>query len=302
VVVLTHQLFPENVVGEYTHPTLERKEHVMGFWEHRAVQDRCDLADLKSGAVRDDETPPEEMNRRRLSPRQMTALKAFHSGSSLADAAKAAGVTRQTLHRWRTQYHSFAEAMEVWEEGQMIIARSRLVDMASNAINALESAIEDGELQPAMVVLKSLRILRTYGPLKPPAEKMPSPAVLPALDDRLDEPSCSAGFQPAVSARQRVEQPSVGQEQAGPLHHNGNGNGKSAGNATPAGETVAAKTPVAAQSAPTAQHINATSNPPVERPKTAILAGKARSAIKNACYSALQEVTGSYEMLHATHG
>jgi transposase-like protein len=295
--VLTHHVFPENPVGEYTHPTSERKETFMGFWEHRAVQDRCDLADLKSGAVRDDETPPEEMNRRRLSPRQMTALKAFHSGASLADAAKAAGVTRQTLHRWRTQYHSFAEAMEVWEEGQMIIARSRLVDMATNAINALESAIEDGELQPAILVLKSLRILRTYGPLKPPKEEMPKAAVLPALNDRLEETFGGAGFQPAVSERQRVEE-----EQAERPHQNGNGNGKAPQNGTPAREAAAARTPVATRTAPAAQHMDVISNPPVENPKPAILAGKAGSAIKNACYSALQEVTGSYEMLHAAHG
>jgi transposase-like protein len=321
----------------------------MGFWEHRSVDDKCDLADLKDGTVRDDETPPEEMDRRRLSPRQMAALKAFHGGSSLAEAAKAAGVTRQTLHRWRTQYHSFSEAMEVWEEGQMVIARSRLVDMADNAIDALANAIEKGDARAAMMVLKSLRILRTYGPLKPPMEKVPSAAVLPALNNELEEPACGAGFQPAlskrqeveqsvvsernrveqpvVSERQRVEQPAVTQEQAGRLHHSGNG--KATQNGTPAREATtpaagdrrpplrgdggrrscdaaalgaAATLPVAGKTGPAAQHIDVTSHSPFERPKTAILTGKAGLAIKNACYSALQEVTGSYEMLHANPG
>ena len=142
----------------------------MDFWDHRAVQDKCDLADLKAGRVRDDEDPPQEMDRTRLSPRQMAALKAFHSGASLKDTAKAAGVSRQTLHRWRTIYHSFSRAMEVWEEGQMIIARSRLVDMANNAVDALAQTIEDGNARAAMMVLRSLQILRTYAPLKPPAE------------------------------------------------------------------------------------------------------------------------------------
>jgi transposase-like protein len=286
--VLAHYVFWENPVGEYTHPTSERKETFMGFWEHRAVQDRCDLADLKSGAVRDDETPPEEMNRRRLSPRQMTALKAFHSGSSLADAAKAAGVTRQTLHRWRTQYHSFAEAMEVWEEGQMIIARSRLVDMASNAVNALESAIEDGELQPAMLVLKSLRILRTYAPLKPPAEKMPG-AAREQTSRRAVEQEKEAVATQANGAT--PAQPLSAPAAVGEARKAAAGSGKAA-----AGQPNPAKT------ATVAQHITAISNPPIEMPKSAILAGKAGSAIKNACYSALQEVTGSYQMLHAAQG
>jgi transposase-like protein len=292
----------------------------MGFWEHRSVDDKCDLADLKSGAVRDDETPPEEMDRRRLSPRQMAALKAFHGGSSLADAAKAAGVTRQTLHRWRTQYHWFAEAMEVWEEGQMVIARSRLVDMADNAIDALAHAIEKGDARAAMMVLRSLRILRTYGPVKPPQETTPGAAVLPAFNHGLEEPSFDEGFEPVVSERQRVEQPAVTPEQAGRLHHNENG--KTPQNGTPAREAATpaagdrrpplgghggrrscdAATPMAGKTGPSVQHLNATSNPAVERPKTAILGGKAASAIKNACYSALQEVTGSYKMLHAGIG
>jgi hypothetical protein len=67
----------------------------MNFWNHRSIQDRLDLTALKEGTIRDDETPPEEMDRSRLSPRQLLALKAFHSGSSLADAAKAAGVSRK---------------------------------------------------------------------------------------------------------------------------------------------------------------------------------------------------------------
>jgi len=61
--------------------------------------------------------PHEEMDRRRLSRRQMTALKAFHSGSSLTDAAKA-GVTRQTLHRWRYPVSLVLRAIEDWEEGE----------------------------------------------------------------------------------------------------------------------------------------------------------------------------------------
>jgi len=305
----------------------------MGFWEHRSVQDKCDLADLKEGTVRDDETPPEEMDRRRLSPRQMAALKAFHSGSSLTDAAKAAGVTRQTLHRWRTQYHWFAEAMEVWEEGEMVIARSRLVDMADNAVDALAHAIEHGDARAAIMVLKSLRILRTYGPVKPPQEEMRSAAVLPALDDRLEEPACGANFQPVVSEaqrveqpvvseRQRVEQPAVASEQAGRLHHNESGKAPHNGTllreaaAPAAGDRrppmgahggrrscdaampgAAATIPVPAMTAPAAQHMDVTSNPPVERPKTPVLAGKAGSAIRMACDSALQDVTECYQML-----
>lgn len=52
----------------------------------------------------------------------------------------------------------------------------------------------------------------------------------------------------------------------------------------------------------TAQHIHVTSNPPAERPKAAMPAGKAGSATEDACYGALQEVTEGYETLHDIDG
>ena len=291
----------------------------MDFWDHRAVQDKCDLADLKAGRVRDDEDPPQEMDRTRLSPRQMAALKAFHSGASLKDTAKAAGVSRQTLHRWRTIYHSFSRAMEVWEEGQMIIARSRLVDMANNAVDALAQTIEDGNARAAMMVLRSLQILRTYAPLKPPAEgaareprhagmPLPQDSKTPAGQDRAAAGQSAAREQEdsgAPACRDRAGAGTGEQvREAGDTGWKPVVRGE-AGTAAPNSGKVAPaqhipeKTPPAAA---LAQHINGISNPPVQRPKTAILAGKAGLAIKNACYNALQELTGSYGMLHATRG
>jgi hypothetical protein len=276
----------------------------MNFWEHRAVQDKCDLEDLKSGRVRDDETPPEEMDRTRLSPRQMLALRAFHSGSSITDAAKAAGVTRQTLHRWRTIYHSFAEAMDVWEEGQMIIARSRLVDMADNAIDTLANVIADGNARAAMIVLRSLRILRTYAPLKPPAEeKMRSHDAAREQGAAREQansrtPTCRdhAGAE-TVEPRQAGIALPRGQEKEGgdmgwkPVVQEAGKTAASDGKVAPNQHAPAKTAPAAAQP------MNVISNPPVERPKTAILTGKAGLAIKKACDSALQAVTEVYQML-----
>jgi hypothetical protein len=37
-------------------PECMRKEHFMGFWEHRAVQDKCDLAALGAGTGTSDIT------------------------------------------------------------------------------------------------------------------------------------------------------------------------------------------------------------------------------------------------------
>jgi hypothetical protein len=118
-----------------------------------------------------------------------------------------------------------------------------------------------------------------------------------------------------VSERQRVEQAVVTPEQAGRLHHNENGGARHNGTpsreaATPAAGDrrppmgghggrrscdaampgTAARIPVAAKTAPVAQPIDVRSNPQVQKPKPAILAGKAGAAIKRACDSALQDV------------
>jgi hypothetical protein len=111
------------------------------------------------------EMPAEELEPGRLSPRQMLALTAFHRGATLTAAAEAAGVSRQTLHRWRTQNLNFAEAMDVWEKGEMVISRSRIVEMADLAIDTLSDAIEKGHAGAAIIVLKTLRLLKTYKPV-----------------------------------------------------------------------------------------------------------------------------------------
>jgi hypothetical protein len=265
-----------------------------------------------------------------VSPRQRLALEAFCKGGTIGDAAKAANVSRQTLHRWRAKYPHFALAMSSWSSACLRTAESQLAELASRAVGALSNAIDKGDARSAMGVLRSLGVLRTYQPFKAPKEEMRGAAVLPALDFGLEEPAGGTSVQPVVnerprveqpvvSERQRVEQPAITPEQAGRLRHNENG--KATHNGMPAGEAAApaagdrrpavgtlggrrfcdaampAAIRVATKRAPAAQHMDVISNPPVERPKPAILAGKAGSAIKMACDSALQDVTECYQML-----
>jgi transposase-like protein len=267
----------------------------------------------------DDQTPPEEMDPQAVSPRQRLALEAFCKGGTIGDAAKAANVSRQTLHRWRAKYPHFALAMSSWSSACLSMAESQMEELASRAVVALGNAIDKGDARSAMAVLRSLGILRTYQPSKAPKEEIRSAAVLPARDLGLEEPGCGPSVQPVASEGQRVQHPAVSPKQAGGLHHNENGTARH--NRTPPREAptpaaedrrpplgahggrcscdaatpgTAAAIPVAA---PAAQHINAISNPPVERPKPAILAGKTGSAVRRACDIALRDVTECYQML-----
>jgi hypothetical protein len=257
-----------------------------------------------------------------VSPRQRFALEAFCKGGTIGDAAKAANVSRQTLHRWRAKYPHFAMAMSSWSAACLSTAESQLAELASRAVGALSNAIDKGDARTAMAVLRSLGVVRTYQPSKAPKEEMRGAAVLPALDFRLKEPACGTSVRPVVSEGQGVEQPVVTPEQAGGPQHNGNG--KARQNGTPPREAAtlaagdrrppargdggrrscdaampgtAAAIPVAAKTPPAVQHIDVPSNPPVQKPKPAILAGKAVAAIKRACDSALQDATECYQML-----
>lgn len=117
----------------------------------------------------DDQTPPEEMDLGVVSPRQRLALEAFCKGGTIGDAAKAANVSRQTLHRWRVKYPHFAVAMSSWSSACLSIAEGQLEELASRAVGALSNAIDKGDANTARAVLRSLGVLRTYQPSKAPA-------------------------------------------------------------------------------------------------------------------------------------
>lgn len=132
------------------------------------IQEVIDEMPAENGLTADDQTPPEEMDSLAVSPRQRLALEVFCKGGTIGDAARAANVSRQTLHRWRAKYPHFAMAMSSWSSACLVMAESQLEELASRAVGALAIAIDKGDARSAMAVLRSLGILRTYQPCKAP--------------------------------------------------------------------------------------------------------------------------------------
>jgi transposase-like protein len=264
----------------------------------------------QGGAATDDQTPPEEMDPQAVSPRQRLALEAFCKGGTIGDAAKAANVSRQTLHRWRAKYPHFALAMSSWSSACLSTAESQLVELASRAVGALSNAIDKGDARTATAVLRSLGVLRTYQPSKAPAGNAEKPLALPGMNflaQALAE-STKGGDEtqpvakPAASYVSALrDDASVRPDSPAPVP-----------GAAAAGEEAR---PAAANSGRMAAKQNATetrrpgrepagvlrhqdvTSEPAKAQKPAILAGKAGSAIKIACDSALQDVTECYQML-----
>ena len=94
-------------------------------------------------AAPDDQTPQEEMDPQAISPRQRLALEAFCNGGTIGDAAKAANVSRQTLHRWRAKYPHFALAMSSWSSACLSMAESQLAELASRAMGGRMRSIRE---------------------------------------------------------------------------------------------------------------------------------------------------------------
>ena len=108
-------------------------------------------------------TPPDSALARahdaHLSPPQRRAIEKLTAGDTVIDAAKAAGVTRSTLHRWLKDNPHFAAAYNAWQEESIAIARGRLVALTGDAVGAVATAIRAGDSRAALAILKSMGLL-----------------------------------------------------------------------------------------------------------------------------------------------
>jgi len=105
-----------------------------------------------------------------LSPAQLLAVKALRNGCSLWQAAKAAGVSRLTLHEWRVRHPEFSEVMEQWEARALTLARSRVAELAPLAADAMSDALAGENPRAATVLLRSIQVLRAFGATRLQAE------------------------------------------------------------------------------------------------------------------------------------
>jgi len=90
-----------------------------------------------------------------LSDAQITALKILLDGGSVTDAAKAAGVSRQTASEWKNRNASFiamlnAGRLDVWSH-----VEDRLRKLTGSALDLLETEIRNGNVSIARDILRA---------------------------------------------------------------------------------------------------------------------------------------------------
>jgi hypothetical protein len=104
-----------------------------------------------------------------LPMRQRTALVALAAGRSYSEAARMAGVGRQTLYEWRQKDARFAAVLNAWQRTAVASAQQRLLAVLDDAVTAVCDAITTGSAPTALAVLKQMGVLTptTPGPIDP---------------------------------------------------------------------------------------------------------------------------------------
>jgi len=87
----------------------------------------------------------------KLTPRQRRAVESLLATGDVTEAAAAAGVVRQTVHRWLDQ-DAFKAALREGEAAKLEALSRSLVRLGNKAAGALEAALDDQTAQPGAKV------------------------------------------------------------------------------------------------------------------------------------------------------
>ena len=91
-----------------------------------------------------------------LTPQQLQALDLLLSGLTVTAVATAVGVSRETVHRWLRDDCGFIVAMNRGKRELHDAAQSRLQSVWWKAADNLARAVDAGNLQASLVVLRGL--------------------------------------------------------------------------------------------------------------------------------------------------
>lgn len=94
-----------------------------------------------------------------LSTTQLAAIEALLTGATVTHAAREAGVARTTVHRWLRDDWDFQAALNRERRELCDAIRSRLLRAAESSAALVLKAVDGGDVQVALSVLKGLGLL-----------------------------------------------------------------------------------------------------------------------------------------------
>ncbi len=94
-----------------------------------------------------------------FSIKQTQAFSVLTTGGKIADAARAAGVTRKTIYEWLEPVHEFGSAYEQWKSSIAETSRTRLLMIGEAATVQIARAVRQGDTRAALAVAKGMGLL-----------------------------------------------------------------------------------------------------------------------------------------------
>jgi transposase len=98
-----------------------------------------------------------------LSNEQRTALELLVLGKSVSEAARTSGVSRVTIYSWMKRDATFQACYNGWQDEMRKSCRGRLMKMTDKAASAVQAALDRGNAQVAMQLLKGMGMI---GPVR----------------------------------------------------------------------------------------------------------------------------------------
>jgi phage terminase small subunit len=117
-----------------------------------------------------------------LTPKQRKAIESLLATGNVAEAARAAGVARQSLYRWLAD-PDFAKALRAAEQIALEGLARSLLRLGDKATAAIEAALDD-QAAPHTVKLKAASVVFTHHPQL--LESVMLADRVAALEDALD--------------------------------------------------------------------------------------------------------------------
>src|SRR5579872_2546931 len=100
-----------------------------------------------------------EKGKEDLPVEQRTALELLLLGKSMAETARESGVSRGTVYNWLKNDAGFQAAYNRWHDEMQESCRSRLLMMTDKAAGALEKALEAGNANAALQLLRGMGLI-----------------------------------------------------------------------------------------------------------------------------------------------
>lgn len=100
-----------------------------------------------------------------LTPAQSIAADALATGSTHAEAAERAGVTRETVTIWTNHHPGFREALDRYRHALAAELADAARSLRRKALVVVDHALDDGDVRAAIAVLKIVPIIETGPPV-----------------------------------------------------------------------------------------------------------------------------------------